>query len=228
MREAGLVGAYTRRRRRGTTVQVLRPAGWDGTVVRVYTLQHPNAEAVAEALARLFGGSTPHNRTDGNSYVWMAGTSMAAPHVSGVAALLFGRGWTTPAAIRSRLQSTATDIPPSGRDDYTGWGLVNAAAAVGTESATSRMVAFACAVSGTVRALSPAAAVQPSGAFSIPSVPEGQADACVWQDTNTNRQLDRGDLWDRTSPVTVQAGRITSGVQVTARVYSGPQRQVVR
>jgi len=43
----------------GQGQQVLRPAGWDGTVVRVYTLQHANAEAVAEALARLFGGSTP-------------------------------------------------------------------------------------------------------------------------------------------------------------------------
>jgi serine protease len=165
--------------------------------------------------------STSHNRTNGPSYVWMAGTSMAAPHVSGVAALLFGRGWTTPAAIRSRLQATATDIPPSGRDNYTGWGLVNAAAAVGAESTTSRMVAFACAVSGTVRALSPAAAVQPSGAFSIPSVPEGQADVCVWQDTNANRQLDRGDLWGRTGPVTVQEGQVTSGVQVTVRLYSG-------
>ena len=41
----------------GQGQQVLRPAGWDGTVVRVYTLQHANAEAVAEALARLFGGS---------------------------------------------------------------------------------------------------------------------------------------------------------------------------
>ena len=172
--------------------------------------------------------STSHNLQDGNTYVWMAGTSMAAPHVSGVAALLFGRGWTTPAAIRSRLQATATDIPPSGRDDYTGWGLVNAAAAVGAESTTSRMVAFACAVSGTVRALSPSATVQPSGAFSIPSVPAGQVDVCVWQDTNSSGLLDAQDLWGRTGPVPVQAGQTTSGVQVTVRAYSGPQRQVVR
>jgi serine protease len=172
--------------------------------------------------------STSHNRTDGNSYVWMAGTSMAAPHVSGVAALLFGRGWTTPAAIRSRLQSTATDIPPSGRDDYTGWGLVNAAAAVGAESAPSRMVAFACSVSDTVRALSPSATVQPSGAFAISSVPAGQVDVCVWQDTNSNGLLDAQDLWGRTGPVPVQAGQVTSGVRVTVRAYSGPQRQVVR
>jgi len=170
--------------------------------------------------------STSHNRTDGNSYVWMAGTSMAAPHVSGVAALLFGRGWTTPAAIRNRLQVTATDVPPDGRDDYTGWGLVNAAAAVGAESAASRMVAFACSVSGNVRALSPAATVQPSGAFFIPSVPEGQIDVCVWQDTNGNRRLDQGDLWGRTGPVTVQGDQTTSGVQVVVRLYSGPTVEV--
>jgi len=43
----------------GQGQQVLRPPGWDGTVVRVYSLQHANAELVAEALVRLFGGGTP-------------------------------------------------------------------------------------------------------------------------------------------------------------------------
>lgn len=41
---------------RGVTLQ---PAGWDGTVVRVYRLQHAVAEYVAEALAQLFGSSAP-------------------------------------------------------------------------------------------------------------------------------------------------------------------------
>jgi len=171
--------------------------------------------------------STSYNLDVRNTYVWMAGTSMAAPHVSGVAALLFGRGFTSPQAVRDRLRATATDIPPAGRDDYTGWGLVNAAAAVGAESATSRMVAFACSLSGTVRALSPAATVQPSGAFSIPSVPEGHVDVCAWQDTNASGRLDPHDLWGRAGPVPVHAGSTTGGVVVTVRVYSGPSADVV-
>jgi serine protease len=67
----------------------------------------------------------------GNNYYTGSGTSFSAPHVSGLAVLLIARGITGPANIQNRLQSTATDLPPAGRDDLTGWGLVNAAAAVG-------------------------------------------------------------------------------------------------
>jgi len=69
--------------------------------------------------------------TGGNGYYSGSGTSFSAPHVSGLAVLLIARGITGPANIQIRLQSTATDLPPAGRDDLTGWGLVNAAAAVG-------------------------------------------------------------------------------------------------
>lgn len=54
------------------------------------------------------------------------GTSMATPHVSGIAALLLARGYK-PSQILSRLQSTA--------DDVNGIRRVNAARAVGTAAA---------------------------------------------------------------------------------------------
>jgi hypothetical protein len=59
-----------------------------------------------------------------------AGTSMACPHVAGVAALLASRGVTAPDQIRAVLESTATDLNITGWDQETGWGLVNAEAAV--------------------------------------------------------------------------------------------------
>jgi subtilisin family serine protease len=55
---------------------------------------------------------------------------MAAPYVTGVAALLAARGLSAPAIV-NRLESTATDLGPTGRDRTYGYGLVNAAAAVG-------------------------------------------------------------------------------------------------
>jgi len=75
--------------------------------------------------------STSWSPNDGNVYAFAIGTSQAVPHVSGVAALLIARGIVGPANIKNRLQSTATNLGPPGWDPLHGWGLVNAAAAVG-------------------------------------------------------------------------------------------------
>ena len=69
------------------------------------------------------------------------GTSMATPHVTGAVALLLttsvpaeydtnGNNVWDPAEIRQRLQDTATDLGTVGKDNYYGYGLVNASAAV--------------------------------------------------------------------------------------------------
>ncbi len=68
-------------------------------------------------------------RTEG--YYFFAGTSMAAPHVSGVAALVKAANPAlTNVEIRSILEDTAEDLGTPGRDDLFGAGLVDAAAAV--------------------------------------------------------------------------------------------------
>jgi serine protease len=61
------------------------------------------------------------------------GTSMAVAHVSGVGALLMSRGYSAAAAAKQML-STAVDLGPNGRDDSTGYGRVDALAAVGASS----------------------------------------------------------------------------------------------
>jgi serine protease len=52
------------------------------------------------------------------------GTSMAAPHVSGVAALIRSQGVTSPAAIEKLLEGTAKDLGAAGRDEEFGYGLI--------------------------------------------------------------------------------------------------------
>ena len=55
------------------------------------------------------------------------GTSMAAPHVSGLAALILAHApGQTPAQLRARILGFAMDLEPAGHDTETGAGLANA------------------------------------------------------------------------------------------------------
>jgi serine protease len=62
------------------------------------------------------------------------GTSMAAPHVTGVIALMLGAGILgkdpSPERIAARLRATARDLGPPGRDRFYGSGLLDATAAL--------------------------------------------------------------------------------------------------
>ncbi|HEY0972698.1 MAG TPA: S8 family serine peptidase [Gemmatimonadales bacterium] len=65
-----------------------------------------------------------------DSYLWMAGTSMATPQVVGLAAMLRANGMGSADAILARLRSTADDLGPAGWDPEFGYGRVNAFQAV--------------------------------------------------------------------------------------------------
>ncbi|HYS25925.1 MAG TPA: S8 family serine peptidase [Vicinamibacterales bacterium] len=69
-------------------------------------------------------------RFDVFAYLPFQGTSMAAPHVSGLAALLMQQGITSPAAVEAAMEKFATDLGPAGRDDQYGFGLINPRAAL--------------------------------------------------------------------------------------------------
>jgi len=70
-------------------------------------------------------------------YYFFQGTSMASPHVAAVAALLYASGVaTTPETVRNAMESTARDLGNAGYDSTYGWGLVQAAAALGGGACT--------------------------------------------------------------------------------------------
>jgi subtilisin family serine protease len=67
-----------------------------------------------------------------DAYACQAGTSMAAPHVSGALAVLLSRGLAPQAAV-DRLLATAQDLGPPGRDGQFGVGRIDLGRAVGTQ-----------------------------------------------------------------------------------------------
>lgn len=107
----------------GIDLDIVAPGG-DTTVDQ-------NGDGYADGvLQNTFNPST--KRTSDFGYWFFQGTSQAAPHVSGVAALVISKGnATTPNDVRTALQSTADDLGVPGVDDTYGHGIVNAQAALG-------------------------------------------------------------------------------------------------
>lgn len=88
------------------------------------------SQADGDVLQAASGVATTINTSGWHGYAYASGTSMAAPHVSGVASLLFGLyPSATPAQVREAMESSATDLGDPARDDLFGYGLVNADAA---------------------------------------------------------------------------------------------------
>jgi subtilisin family serine protease len=126
-------------------VVVVAAAGNDGGAA-LYPAAYPTALSVgaSDRGDRRAGFSAAGARLDllapgvdilstwsGLPYFARSGTSMAAPHAAGVAALLIAqRPERAPAQVRACLRAAAADLGPPGRDDDTGWGLLSAAHAL--------------------------------------------------------------------------------------------------
>lgn len=97
-----------------------------GSSFASFSSEGPQVDVAAPGVGVLSvnGGGT-------TGYKTMDGTSMAAPHVTGVAALVKALNPTfTFAQVENRIISTADDLGAPGRDDKYGWGRVDAPGAV--------------------------------------------------------------------------------------------------
>jgi subtilisin family serine protease len=104
-------------------------------------------------------------------YQLTTGTSVAAAHVSGVAALLIERHPTAdPAAIQEILTMSAKRLAANGRDDESGWGLVDPTSALNElDAKVARDKDLAPGKPATAQAQP--AATKPATGPAIPAVP---------------------------------------------------------
>ncbi|MGC9772706.1 S8 family serine peptidase [Fervidobacterium changbaicum] len=74
-----------------------------------------------------YEGESVISELNGGTYDYYGGTSMAAPHVTGVVALILQKYPNAkPWQVRKLIEQTAIDVDEPGFDHYSGYGLVNA------------------------------------------------------------------------------------------------------
>lgn len=93
--------------------------------------------ALGQSLLGQLGQNASMSVVANQDYAYYNGTSMATPHVAGAAALAWSNNIDcTVTEVRNALKATAVDLETTGRDDKTGYGLVQVKAASDYMAAT--------------------------------------------------------------------------------------------
>ncbi len=121
------------------------PGALNGTLGEVVTAIPSVGVSDTDGAAMLAAvGSNASVDIGAGNYAYFDGTSMATPHVAGVAALVWSHfPQCSNSDIRAALRATAEDLGATGRDDETGYGLVQA------KDAVDYLTANGCSGSGT-------------------------------------------------------------------------------
>jgi thermitase len=144
---ATLKAAVQKAYNNGNGVLIVAAAGNDGDATLNYPAAYSEAVSVAATDNRDHRASFSNANGDveiagpgvdvestyaGGLYMSLSGTSMATPHVAGVAAVIADLNPTANAAtLRSKLDAAVDDIGPAGRDTSFGFGRVNLCKAAG-------------------------------------------------------------------------------------------------
>ena len=121
-----------------TAIDVAAPGGDDKYLSNPPTQQQLLSQLVlglCSSRAPLCYSRNTRGELQWNPFVFAAGTSMSAPHVSGLAALLASQagGNVSPEVIANRIRTNADDIGKPGADTSFGKGRINVARTLGVQ-----------------------------------------------------------------------------------------------
>jgi serine protease len=126
--EHGCLGDYSNF---GPGLDVVAPGGGDDAILSGDASCRPDLPPGRNVAQVTFRRSAPGRFLVPGDF---HGTSMAAPHVTGVIALMIGArilgADPSPERVQARLKATARDLGTPGRDQYYGSGLLDATAAL--------------------------------------------------------------------------------------------------
>ena len=159
-------------------------------------------------------GNPVYSASPGGGYRYQSGTSMAGPHVAGVAALIRSVAPDlSVAGVKQILMSTAVDIAAPGEDNDSGHGLVDAYAAVLAAMGPTGVLA------GTVYALdtgvSPPGATVSTGNQSVPVAPDGSY-SIVMREGDSLVTFSGFGYMSESMVVSIAAGTTTQQIAVLA------------
>lgn len=114
--------------------QPMYPAGYD-EVLAVSAVNNQREKAIFSNFGPHIDVAAPGEHIPStfpaNQYVYMSGTSMACPHVAGLAALIRSVQPTlSNTQVMDILRSSTVDLGPEGRDQYYGYGLIDSQVAL--------------------------------------------------------------------------------------------------
>jgi subtilisin family serine protease len=116
----------------GDEIDVTAPGGGETEPAGAYQPERSILSLASSGVSDSMSGYGQLFVDPDHHYLRQAGTSMASPHVAGVAALVRAAhpDWTSE-QVRGVIRFTAHDLDPAGWDNNSGYGRVDAAAAMG-------------------------------------------------------------------------------------------------